>query len=65
MQATYKHDCESCTFIGTIFLELVSGAKQPTDIYRSCQEYGSRFILRFSSEGPDYATTNSIDEQLI
>lgn len=63
MQPTHKHDCEACKFIGTVVLESISGAKHLTDIYRSCQEYGSKFILRFSSEGWDYATTNSIDEQ--
>ena len=48
----YKHDCERCKFVGHI-----SGY----DVYESCDGSEYRWILRGSSEGSDYVTTNNID----
>jgi hypothetical protein len=60
MKPSFKHDCEKCEFVGKIFraLDLEGTKKKATDVYRSCETYGSKYILRCSSYGPDYITTN-------
>ena len=66
MKPSFKHDCEKCEFVGKIFraLDLEGTKKKATDVYRSCQTYGSKYILRCSSYGPDYITTNSFEEYM-
>ena len=60
MKPSFKHDCEKCEFVGKIFraLDLEGTKKKATDVYRSCETYGSKYILRCSSNGSDYITTN-------
>ena len=60
MKPSYKHDCEKCKFVGKIFRALnAEGTKRKVaDMYLSCEEGGSKYILRCSSQGPDYITTN-------
>jgi len=60
MKPSYKHDCEKCKFVGKIFraLNLDGTKKQSTDVYESCETDGSKYILRCSSKGSDYITTN-------
>jgi hypothetical protein len=66
MKPSYKHDCEKCDFVGKMFLALnFEGTKRKVaDVYLSCQPYGSRYILRCSSKGSDYITTNKPEEYL-
>ena len=61
MKPSYKHDCTECKFVGKIFRSIgldVNSKKKATDVYRSCQPYGSKYILRCSSQGSDYITTD-------
>ena len=66
MKPSYKHDCEHCKFVGKIFRALnMEGTKtKVADVYESCQQYGSRYIVRCSSYGPDYITTNNFVEYM-
>ena len=61
MKPSYKHDCDKCKFIGKIFraLDLDGAKKKVADMYLSCEVGGSKYILRCSSQGPDYITTNT------
>jgi hypothetical protein len=61
MKPSYKHDCEKCKFVGKIFraLNLEGTKKKAADLYRSCEVGGSKYILRCSSQGSDYITTNT------
>jgi hypothetical protein len=57
MKPIHQHDCEQCTFVGNLFI----GDKYriEADLWKSCQTYGGTYrglILRFSSEGSDYAS---------
>jgi hypothetical protein len=59
MKPSFKHDCEKCKFVGKIFrLVNLDGEKKATDVYESCEVGGSKYILRCSSQGSDYITTN-------
>jgi hypothetical protein len=60
MKPSYKHDCEKCKFVGKVFLALnLEGTKRKVaDMYQSCEPFGSGYILRCSSEGSDYITTD-------
>lgn len=51
----FKHDCDKCTFIGTVLAE-----GHVADLYRQCgtRKYSEGFILRFSSDGPDYVVVD-------
>lgn len=68
MKPSYKHDCERCKFVGKIFRALnMEGTKtKVADVYESCQQQygGSSYILRCSSYGPDYITTNNFVEYM-
>ena len=67
MKPSYKHDCEKCEFVGKIFraLNLEGTKKKSTDVYRSCNsDFGSAYILRCSSEGSDYITTDSLERYM-
>jgi hypothetical protein len=51
----YAHDCKRCEFLGRI---------NDMDAYR-CENYegaGHSYILRFSSEGADYASTRDFSD---
>ena len=63
MKPSYKHDCEKCKFVGKIFraTNLEGTKKKATDVYQSCEVGGSRYILRCSSQGSDYITTNNLE----
>jgi hypothetical protein len=59
MKPSFKHDCTECKFVGKIFRALdLEGMKKTTDVYESCETGGSKYILRCSSKGSDYITTN-------
>lgn len=50
----YVHDCDKCTFIACCTL-----GSRVVDIYKSCDKsFGSGFIIRYSSDGPDYKTVH-------
>jgi len=56
----HQHDCDRCEYIGTY--EGREGGQW--DVYHACdfpKFNESRFIARWSSDGPDYATTNNLD----
>ena len=64
MKPSFKHDCDKCKFVGKIFTALVtfsnkSPKKKAVDLYESCETGGSKYILRCSSQGSDYITTNN------
>ena len=63
MKPSYRHDCEKCKFVGKIFsaMNLEGTKKKTTDVYQSCEVGGSRYILRCSSQGSDYITTNNLE----
>ena len=66
MKPMHTHDCDGCTFLGTVLVKGVTVIdKQRTfgDLWLSCQanSYGSRYILRMSSDGPDYITARPED----
>jgi hypothetical protein len=66
MKPSFKHDCEKCEFVGKIFhaLNLEGTKKKSTDVYRSCEVGGSKYILRCSSQGSDYITTNNFEQYM-
>ena len=66
MKPSYKHDCTHCKFVGKIFrpLNMEGTKKKVADVYESCQAYGNRYIVRCSSQGPDYITTNNFVEYM-
>lgn len=66
MKPSFKHDCDKCEFVGKIFraLNLEGTKKKATDVYRSCEVGGSTYILRCSSEGSDYITTDSLERYM-
>ena len=63
MKPSFKHDCEKCKFVVKIFraMNLEGTKKKVTDVYQSCEVGGSRYILRCSSQGSDYITTNNLE----
>lgn len=48
----HEHDCERCRFLGNH----VSDTGIVNDVYRSCDSRFQEYIMRFSSDGPDYRT---------
>jgi len=62
MKPSFKHDCTDCKFVGKIFIALtLEGVKKKAaDLYESCEVGGSKYILRCSSQGSDYITTNNL-----
>ncbi len=46
----YEHDCSHCTFIGTF-------ADMDVHICKGETEFQTSIIARFSSDGPDYASS--------
>jgi len=64
MKPQFKHDCDSCVFIGNIFSNLgINDAKVEVDLYRSCEITGG-FILRMSNEDNDYISTPNVGKYL-
>jgi hypothetical protein len=64
MKPQFKHDCNSCVFIGNIFTNLVvSNVRVETDLYRSCEINGG-YLLRMSNEDNDYITTTNVNKYL-
>lgn len=66
MKPAYKHDCEKCKFIGKFLkpINLEATKHKVADIYESCQKDGQPFIIRCSSKGSDYITTNNIQQYM-
>jgi len=61
MKPMYTHDCEECTFLGTVLVQgqTTNHARTFGDLWLSCNagfEGHSRYIIRMSSDGPDYIT---------
>jgi hypothetical protein len=52
----HKHDCDNCAFMGSI----VTIENRIGDIYVCSSHYGISFIIRFSSDGPDYASGDNV-----
>jgi len=56
---TWEHDCDKCTFLFSLTLLGAHESLKTVDVYESCQkDRGDRWIIRYSSEGSDYATTD-------
>ena len=52
----WVHDCDQCKYMYSI--DLTNGEKVvKADIYQSCANSISEYIIRFSSEPSDYTTT--------
>lgn len=49
----YTHDCTECTFLGS-----AKAMGQDVDIYLSCDKSSYPFIVRYNSEGSEYATVD-------
>ena len=49
----YTHDCTECTFLGS-----TTAMGQKVDIYLSCDKSSYPFIVRYNSEGAEYATVD-------
>lgn len=64
IKPVHQHDCDKCTHIGVVKVQ----GGQLADLYKSCSAgagtLSDKFILRFSSEGSDYATTNNVSRYL-
>jgi len=60
MKAKYIHDCELCTFLGTItYPAPLSDKTAPlrnADLYHCFDSLGGTVIARFSSKGSNYAS---------
>jgi hypothetical protein len=66
MKAIHEHDCTRCTFLGNVFVKHliyksdteVVERRIPADLWHSCQYElpETHFILRYSSDGPDYSS---------
>src|SRR5258708_26045529 len=60
MKAKYIHDCELCTFLGTItYLAALSDKTAPlrnADLYHCFDSLGRTVIARFSYKGSTYAS---------
>src|SRR5258708_16544052 len=60
MKAKYIHDCELCTFLGTItYPAALSDKTAPlrnADLYHCFDSLGGTVIARFSSKGSNYAS---------
>ena len=68
MKPSFKHDCDKCKFVGKIFraLNLEGTKKRATDLYESCNsDFGGKYILRCSSKGGDYITTDNFEMYMI
>lgn len=52
----YQHDCETCTFLGTV--SSVDRPGQEIDLYfhRTVSRFSPTVIARYSSEGADYGS---------
>jgi hypothetical protein len=64
MKPRYKHDCDSCTWLGTITypapLSDDSAPMRNADLYCCVKCIGGpSLIARYSSDGPDYASLSA------
>ncbi len=57
LKPKYQHDCNRCSFIASLHL-----FHRVVDLYKSCDKSFGGYIIRYSSEGPDYATTYERDD---
>ena len=48
----YEHDCDRCHFVG----QHTDDTGRVSDVYRSCDGSFHQYLMRFSSDGPDYRT---------
>lgn len=56
MKPLYKHDCNKCIFLGSVFDVL---NKVDADLYCCPMEVsGPSILVRYSSDGPDYWSNN-------
>ena len=67
MKPSYKHDCKKCKFVGKLFRALNEEGtrRKSTDVYKSCEDYGSKYIIRCSNSPSDYITTNTLDPYIV
>ena len=54
MKPIHKHDCDKCEFVGIV--NTVNGL---SDLYKNCQQFGSKYIIRYGLDG-EYATTDEL-----
>jgi hypothetical protein len=57
LKPLYIHDCPKCKLIATKFSKYL---ESEVDVYESCEQVAdveTRYIIRFSDEGSDYACT--------
>ena len=62
MKPVYKHDCSKCEFVGRFLLNPDRGYRKgkKVDVYKACDSLtGPSVIVRYSSEGSDYACTDA------
>lgn len=59
----YKHDCESCVFVGT-FEHIYSGTDCDLWVMAHTDEI-SYYNIRRSNEGSDYITTNRPEDYIL
>lgn len=61
----HTHDCEECEYL---FSRRIDGSNKTVefDFYRSCtDEDKETFLIRFSSDGPDYYSGVTVENALI
>jgi hypothetical protein len=66
MKPIHEHDCIVCKFLGNVFVKQAFYKSDdeyeertiPADLWKSCQNElpETHFILRYSSDGPDYSS---------
>lgn len=54
----HEHDCTKCEFMFSIHYHVNGDIPYKVDVYKQCPESrsleGERYLLRWSSDGPDY-----------
>lgn len=60
MTPYFEHDCPKCTYVGSGTYE-----GEPVDVYESCEASSYTHILRFSSDGSDYMTTDRLQSEVV
>ena len=67
MKPAYKHDCDKCTFLGTILVKDIDETGKEggeVDLYH-CDGNIPTVIARYSSDGPDYSSGILIAEHAL
>lgn len=54
----YAVFCPNCKFITSISIHGTNEVLKTVDVYKSCQENGSDFVINYSDEPGDYATVD-------